>query len=84
MTDLIAAIVEFPTVLFIAIGTAAVITMIVAAVRLRRPAAAPAVRTDLVGKTCVIRADGTGPAQAEITDAEGATQLIPIRPALEG
>lgn len=81
MTDVIAAILEFPTVLFVMVIVLALVGLGV--VIAKWPRGVPADTTDLVGRTCVIRADGTGAARAEVTDAEGATQVIRIRPAAE-
>ncbi|ADD44250.1 LPXTG cell wall anchor domain-containing protein [Stackebrandtia nassauensis] len=83
MKDLIAAIVEFPTVLFVVVGVAALVGAGVLVTRRRRVPRPDGERADLVGKTCVIREDGQGTGRAEVTDAEGATRVIRIRPAPE-
>lgn len=80
MTDVIAAIVEFPTVLFVIVIAAALVVLVVAAVR--RPRDAPR-RPDLVGRTCVIRTEGRDDGSAEVTDAAGATRVIRIRSAAQ-
>lgn len=82
MSDLMAGIVEFPTILFVAVIVAALLVLGVVVVRRPRGRAA-ATETDLVGKTCVIRGDDAGAGSAEVTGADGATQLIRIRSAAE-